>query len=225
MTAKPNFALLGIVMAAAVEASVREDLITPEDGIGLLGPMIVGSLSTEQRATIETSAPGSPLVCAGCDQQSETTRMRFVITRVDGRRVGQSINYCDACTEIVNRGGHDVHERATERVTFPRAESEAHGPGYLMQYAFDCRKLMRAWLVAALTDFCDLFDLNGDTENDASLAAEEIAVREIGRKLNRNEQHLLNSALNDLVVAGVAMRKRERDVEQARQAELAREVL
>lgn len=94
--------------------------------------------------------------------------------------------------------------------TFPRAENAEHGPGYYRLYALDCRALMRAWLIARLAGFIDLFDLTYQTEADATMTARPLAAREVSRDLNDNERSLIASVVRELVVARAAMQNHER---------------
>jgi hypothetical protein len=107
--------------------------------------------------------------------------------------------------------------RVLAEVSFPRAESEAHGPGYFRMYAHDVKPLMQAWVRQRITGFADLFDLTYATEADATMTMRVLAAREISRDLNDNERALIAAVVRDLVVARSAERKRDR--------ELSREVL
>lgn len=131
--------------------------------------VLVGSLSTAQRATIETPAP----------------------------------------------------------VTFPRAQVASEN-GYFRSYRHDCRPLMRAWVVATFSPFGEFMlpfgalNLTTDeTIDDALAIAEHVATRELARPLNANERRLMDEVIRDVVCAAIV----KRDTEQARQAELSREVL
>jgi hypothetical protein len=131
---------------------------------------IFGSLSSEQRATIETPAP----------------------------------------------------------VTFPRAQFVAldlDGEAYLAEFRHDCTPLMRAWVAQDLASFFDLCEPSRQTikddENDALIVAEQLAAEELRRPLNVYERRVLGEVVRDVLCAAIITR----DTEQARQAELAREVL
>lgn len=110
-----------------------------------------------------------------------------------------------------------VEALSSERVAFPQADRPEYGPGYYRMYAHDAGPLMRAWLADRLTSFVELFGLDFETEADAVVCMRIVARREIGRDLNDNERCLISAGVRHLVVASIALKKRER--------ELARQIL
>ena len=98
-------------------------------------------------------------------------------------------------------------------VPFPSAKGAAHGPGYYRMYAHDVKPLMLVWVRQHIASFIDLFDLNYETEADATMAARTIAARDISRDLNDNERSLIAEVVRDLVVVRTAERKRDRELQ------------
>lgn len=125
-------------------------------------------------------------------------------------------------------GSLSSEQRATietpAAVTFPRAQ-DAYANGYYRMYAHDMKPLMRQWVQQRIATFTELFGLNYKTEAEATMCMRILASREVSRDLNDNERSLISEVVRDLVTAHTALRNRERDVEQARQAELGQEVL